>query len=493
MNKRLLLFLLILASTAVLIWLWPLSGDVFIMLDEPAQPEWPQIEISPEVPEPGGRAEVIVTDTVPWVHVLLLVADGETEETTEPILLRAQETPVGWEWHWRYTVPDSDSYELLLFHDCDKGCERWGKKSFSNTANEFRAEANTIPTKLCTVFPNPERNWHGRSGWVVELTYAQLAEEDYWGLADVAERVQTAVDQGQRVLLRVEYDQTQSIPPPDDEEALTNYLETIRRLARDERLQGMYGLIIGSGYNSLEHNALATDNPVTPEWMARVLNGYDTAVTDSDNVLAVVRAENPELRLLAGPVQPWVLDQDGSRPYAIDAPWLNYMNTLVAALDESAQAHAAAGIPLYAPDGFAIQAPGNPDSPKMAALAPALEPQTDLISSHWHGAQLGFRVYRDWLDIINSTPSTQGKPVFISASNTFGADHTGPPSENYPDGWLTTAVAEINSQPQIQSLCWFMDTFPFSDQWDDFSLTDAQGKMQAAAAEFETLLEIDGD
>jgi hypothetical protein len=166
------------------------------------------------------------------------------------------------------------------------------------------------------------------------------------------------------------------------------------------------------------------------------------------------------------------------------------MNSLVMALDEAAQAHATAGIPLHVPDGFAIQAPGNPDSPKMEGLAAADEPQTDLISSHWHGAQLGFRIYQDWLDIINSAPTTQGKPVFMTAVNTFGADNNGPPAQNYPDGWLTSAWHEINNQPQVQSLCWFADYFPVSQQWDDFSLTGAQGKMQAAAAEFELLLEI---
>lgn len=489
MNKRLILFILILAVIVIFIWLLPLSGDVFVMLDEPEEPQWPLIEVEPEVPLPGKRAELIVTDTVPWVHVLLHMENAQGRSLGEPALLRAEETPAGWEWHWRFTVPNADSYQLLLYHDCDRGCVLWGRKTFSNSANEFRSQAAGLPTKLCTIFPNPERDWHGRSGWVIELTYAQLADNEYWGVADVAQRVQTAVRQGHRVLLRVEYDQTQSLPAPADEEALMTYLNYIRRLARDDRLRGVYGLVIGSGFNSLEHNALAPDNPVTAEWAARVLNGYDTAVTAQDNVVAVVRAENPGLRVLAGAVQPWVLDQDGARPYAIDAPWLNYMNTFVASLDNAAQIHATAGIPLTAPDGFAIQAPGNPDSPKMGDLPRALEPQTDLISSNWHGAQLGFRIYRDWLDIINSASSTAGKPVYITASNTYGADNVGPPSENYPAGWLTQAMAEIDSQAQVHSLCWFADYFPYGDQWDAFSLTNPQGQMTEAALDFERILE----
>ena len=155
------------------------------------------------------------------------------------------------------------------------------------------------------------------------------------------------------------------------------------------------------------------------------------------------------------------------------------------------QARAAAGIPLAAPDGFAIDAPGNPESTKMDGLNPALEPQTDLISTTWHGAQLGFRVYQDWLDIINSQVSTQGLPLYIIASNTYGADSTGPPAQTYPDGWLTQALAEIHDQPQVQALCWFVDYFPYNDQWVDFSLTAPMGNMTIAAAEFDALLQLE--
>jgi hypothetical protein len=179
---------------------------------------------------------------------------------------------------------------------------------------------------------------------------------------------------------------------------------------------------------------------------------------------------------------------DGERPFTIDAPWLNYFHTLIAALDEAAQVHAAAGIAQAAPDGFAVQAPGNPDSPKLTEGERPLEPGLDLTSQQWNGAQIGFRVYQDWLAIINSTPTTLGKPVFITASNTFGADHAGPPSANYPSGWLTAALNEINQQPQVYALCWFVDDFTYDQQWQEFSLSNSQGKMVDAAREFDALL-----
>lgn len=463
-------------------WLLPISGDVFIMLDEkPA--EWPHIYFEPESPRPGETATVVLADTVPWVHVKALI-DGQEEAR----FLRYEPNPLGGEWFWSFTVPQSDSYELRFYHDCDQGCVDWARKGVNTAVNTNRFPAEQIPTKLGVVFPNPERDWHNRSGWVVELTYAQLAGAAYWGLDDLAARVQQSVAAGHRVLIRVDYDQGQSIP--HDEAALAVYLDYVRRLARDDRLDDAYALIIGSGYNV---NLNSQQGEIAPDWYARVFNGYGTGPRlsgdiNQDNVLAIVRAENPALRVLVGPVQPWVLDMDGALLFTPDAPWLNYFHTLIAALDEAAQEHAAAGIAQAAPDGFAIQAPGNPDSPKIEDGERPLEPGLDLLSQQWNGAQIGFRVYQDWLAVINSTPTTLGQPVYITASNTFGADHTAPPATNYPSGWLTAALAEINQQPQIYALCWFVDDFNYDQQWQAFSLSNPQGAMTDAAHEFDALL-----
>lgn len=64
-----------------------------------------------------------------------------------------------------------------------------------------------------------------------------------------------------------------------------------------------------------------------------------------------------------------------------------------------------------------------------------------------------------------------------------------PPSRNYPDGWLTTAYGVIRAEPQIRALCWFMDYIPNDTQWEWFSLTQGEGQVRAAAAEFEALLQ----
>jgi len=203
----------------------------------------------------------------------------------------------------------------------------------------------------------------------------------------------------------------------------------------------------------------------------------------------VIHQENPRTRVLVGPVRPFKMQQDGANKYAVDAPWLNYMNTLVARLDESARKKAKAGFALTAPDGFAVNAPGRPNAPELQGRAPADEPRVDLPRAAWNGAQAGFRVYRDWLAIINAYPTTRGLPLFINATNTFTPDEGIVPAQNYPRGWLTSAYEVINAEPQVQALAWFLDEDNSADgRWDAYSLTKGIGRVYDATKEFDELL-----
>lgn len=464
-------------------WLLPISGQVVVVPgDEAGALLWPRMELDPPAPQPGQEVTLRVTDAVAWTHVLLTV-DGRPAQS--------QRWPIGPEdalvWEWTFVVPADGSSTLVFYRDCDTGCVERGRRVIG--AERPAPPPHLLPTKLGVVFPNLERDWNGHSGWAVELTYAQLSAEAYWGIDDLAARVHQATNQGLRVLVRVDYHQGQSLPPADDYLALTEYLQYLERLARDDRLQDVYGYIIGSGYNSLGSNALAPDHPVTPAWYARLFNGYGEEVTHSDNAVQVIRAENPGARVLVGPVQPWNTDQSGDRTYRIDAPWLNYMNTLVALVEEAARAKAETGIPLTAPDGFAVQAPGRPGAPELAGQDGAEEPRVDMRRPEWDGAQAGFRVYRDWLGVVNAYPTTQGLPVYITSSNTYTPDEGVPPAQNYPQGWLTMALDVINDEPQVPALCWFLDDFPHDPQWDYFSLTEHPGRLIDAAEEFDALLE----
>ncbi len=466
----------------LLVALLPIKGWVVLTPREATLP-WPQIALDPPAPQPGDFVRVTVTDITPWAFVQLTVQD-------QPADVLGSDRRAGglWTWSWLFTAPEADSYDVLFYRDCHLGCVERGRLTLGRAS-----DANPIaglPTKLGVVFPSLKRNWHGRAAWVVEVTYAHQAEAAYWGVDDLATRVAAHRAQGLRVLLRVDYDQQQSLPPAGDYIALSEYLEFVRRLARDARLEEVYGFIIGADYNVAEANALAPERPVTPEWYARLFNGYGEPPSHSDNVVQTVRAVNPNLRVLVGPLRPWIFDQDGARRTEENVPWLNYMNTLVALLDETVQAKSAADIPLTAPDGFDIQAPGRPDVPEMAGYERASEPRLDLPRPAWGGAQAGFRVYRDWLALINAYTTTRGLPVYIISTNTFDREAGVPPAQNYPRGWLTAAVEVVAAEPQIVALCWFMDEFPHGDEWDYFSLTEPPGRLVDAAEEFDRLLQV---
>lgn len=466
-------------------WLLPIEGQVIIVPGDGMTVAWPQFQLAPAAPQFGETAVVTVTDVEPWAFVTLTVDGVPALALGEAV--RQGET---WTWRWSFPVPDAAGYDLRFYHDCHTGCVARGQLRVGAVIADVHPP--TVPTKLGVVLPNLARDWHGRSGWVVEITYARQSETFFWGVDDLAARVTRHYAKGLRVLVRVDYDQGQSVPPADNYVALTEYLEFLRRLARDDRLHAVYGYVLGADYNTMEANSQALGHPVTPEWYARLFNGYGEDVAHTDNALQIVRSEHPQMRVIVGPLRPWAEDLDGDLPYSIDVPWLNYMHTLVARLDAGAQAKATAGIPLTVPDGFDVQAPGNPAAPELMQGAGHLradEPRVDLRRETWGGAQAGFRVYAEWLDIINAYPHTQGLPVYIISTNTYDRAASIPPAQNYPQGWLTNALDVINAEPQIMALCWFLDDFPHSDQWDWFSLSRQPGRLVDAAAEFERLLQ----
>ena len=461
----------------VLYWLLPIRGQVTIAPDSAWAEPWPRWRISQDNGR-GGAVTVQISDVVGWRYVLATV-------NGRPIPVQVWSTLTPGYSTWAFvlpTLPADQPAEVVFYHDCDTGCQR--RSSFTLNAGVATPVSQALlPTKLGAVDASPSRNWHGRAGWDVALTYARLADQDYWGVDHLAWRVHQAQAAGLRVLVRVDYDQGQSLPPVDDAEAVADYLDYLRRLARDERLSSVYGYVLGSGYNELGSNSLDPQHAVTPAWYARLFNGYGLPAAQTDNAVQIVRAENPSVRLLVGPVRPWVTDQDGAQRATLDAPWLTYFQTLVSALDAGAQAKQAAGYALAAPDGFALHAPG-----RVGAWG-AAEPQTDQPLAEWNGAQAGFRVYRDWLAVINSVPGTRGLPAFITSTNTFVAAEGIMPAQNYPPGWLAAALAEINAQPQVQALCWFLDADGSGDpRWDGFSLSAGQGRLADAATEFDALL-----
>jgi hypothetical protein len=472
---------LLLLTALVGYWFLPINGQVAVMPGE-VTPSlvWPQIRVEPLSPQPGQPVTLEVTDIVAWANVRLTVAG-------QSIRLKDWHVNPGGTWTWQWVWTDANVGTIIFYYDCETGCVERGRMVLGN--GTVPTPARLTPTKLGVVFASPSRDWHNRSGWDVELTYARLTDPAYWGVDDLATRVQQASARGLRVLVRVDYAKGQSLPPTNDRLALSEYLQYLKRLARDERLRPVYGYIIGSGFNANDANSFAPTASVTPAWYARLFNGYGAPVAQSDNVVQTVRAENGQVRVLVGPVRPWNSDQNGERRAPIDVPWLNYMNTLVALVDQAAQAKAAAGVSFAAPDGFAVNAPGRPDAPELAGRPGSAEPRLDLRRSGWNSAEAGFRVYRDWLDIINAYSTTRGLPVYINSANTFAPDEGIAPAQNYPRGWLTNALDVIDQEPQVQALVWFLDDdFSGDTRWDGFSLTKRVGRMKDANDEFDELL-----
>lgn len=499
MNWRKWWWLILAVVVLIGYWFLPISGRVMVLPGADDVGIWPHFQFEGQPFQRGTRLIVRVTDVEPWPFVNLVV-DG------------APATPVGkaveqagtWTWTWHVTVPDEKGYTLVFYHDCHTGCIERGRTALgSPQASAMTETGSGLPTKLGLVMPHLRRDWHGRSGWAVEVTYALRAEESYWGVDDLAHRVAMHQAQGLRVLVRVEYEQRQSLPPTGDYMALTEYLAFFQRLASDNRLQGVYGYIVGSDYNTIDASALSPDRSTTPEWYARLFNGYGEEPTHTDNVLQIVRSENAATRVIVGPLRPWGLDAvemssgalsnicDGAVCYdGPDVPWLIYMDAIVRSLCAGSEAKAAVGVSLALPDGFDVQAPGRPDAPEMSGALRADEPATSLARQSWGGAEAGFRIYEDWIAVINAYPATRGTPIYIISTNTYDRETGIPPAQNYPKGWLTTAFNVVNAEPQIHALVWFLDDFPHGEEWDWFSLYEQPGRLVDAAEEFDALLEL---
>ncbi|MCG8351333.1 MAG: hypothetical protein MI924_26490 [Chloroflexales bacterium] len=485
LRRRRLFWTILLVAILGGYWLLPIRGQIVVMTDpERGEPGvWPQVWIEPPATRPGDDVTLYVRDATPWAHVKLLI-DGVERP-------RDENYPSGdgpWTWRWQFSASERPDAVAAFYHDCHTGCIKRAEVTFGGPNSVAMPSPAPLPTKLGLVFADFSRDWHGRAAWTMELTYAERQTDEVdFSIDGLARRVQQATKQGLRVLVRVAFDRQQALPPADDEVALGRFLDYCARLARDDRLQDVYGYIIGSGFNRQGENQLAPGRPTTPEWYARIFNGYQQSVARRDNIVQVMRSVRPQVRILVGPVTPWNQDQSGSLRDPFDQPWLNYFNTLVAHLDTAAQTKARAGYPLGAPDGFAFQAPGRPDSPHLG-VEPAQEPATDLYHPEWGDAQAGFRVYRDWLAIVNRYPSTRGLPAYISSTNTFTPDTGVPPAQNYPLGWLTTALDAVNSEPQLQALTWFVD-MPLGGMWNEFSMSRPLGRMHNAVSEFDLLLQ----
>ena len=187
LNIRKFWWLILIAIILLAYWLLPISGQVIVIPGTGDNLPWPQFRLDPPAPSPGSVATVVVTDIEPWAFVTLTV-------NGVPALSQGEAVRSGttWTWRWTFTVPVEEAsesgYEIMFYRDCHTGCVARGRFTVGEGMPQ-PASAATVPTKLGVVLANPSRDWHNRSGWVVEITYARKAEEFFWGVDDLAARV----------------------------------------------------------------------------------------------------------------------------------------------------------------------------------------------------------------------------------------------------------------------------------------------------------------
>lgn len=147
-----------------------------------------------------------------------------------------------------------------------------------------------------------------------------------------------------------------------------------------------------------------------------------------------IKQVQPEARVIVAPLAPWNSSQSGSGPYPPNRPWLNYMYELVNTLNDNA-------------DGYAIHAYGGRSGDS--------DPRDD--------DEMGFGVFKRWMEIIDGNPYAATKPVYLTEMN-HAADGQGStpgyPLYPYPAGYIQRLFEAINAwnvthPHKIQCACWF--------------------------------------
>lgn len=149
---------------------------------------------------------------------------------------------------------------------------------------------------------------------------------------------------------------------------------------------------------------------------------------------AAIHAVQPEAIVLAAAVAPWNASTTGAGPYAANRQWLNYFYDLSHRLGADA-------------DGFALHAYGGRGGDT--------DPRDD--------DEMGFGVYKKWMEILTGNPATANAPVYLTEMN-HAADGqsatAGYPKYAYPAGYMQKLFEEIGTYNQthanpIRAACWF--------------------------------------
>ncbi len=147
-----------------------------------------------------------------------------------------------------------------------------------------------------------------------------------------------------------------------------------------------------------------------------------------------IKQVQPQACVLVAALAPWNASQSGVGPYPSNRQWLNYMYQLVNTLNDDT-------------DGYAIHAYGGRGGDS--------DPRDD--------DEMGFGVFKKWMEIIDNNPYAVSKPVYLTEMN-HAADGQGAtpgyPLYDYPAGYIQKLFEAINDWNEththmIQCACWF--------------------------------------
>lgn len=250
----------------------------------------------------------------------------------------------------------------------------------------------------------------GKTGWSVELTHTVPV---FFDLTHA--QGQSIVNEGFTLMLRIDYDPFTGQTLPKTPAQVTSYAAGCAAIATDFRdICSHY--IIGNEYNASFGGTVTAAQAEAAYRAAR----------------SAILGVQPEAIVIVGAVAPYNATLSGSGPYPSNRPWLNYFHELVHRLGGDAGA-------------FAIHAYGGRGGDT--------DPRDD--------NDMGFAVYEDWMEIIESHPGAAARPVYLTEMNHAVDGGTGGfPANSYDAGFIQRCFEEIAAwnaaRPHnIRAACWF--------------------------------------
>lgn len=317
---------------------------------------------------------------------------------------------------------------------------------------------------------HPDRELHSSPSCSIELVYQNDPPAGF-AIADARERVTMARAKGDiAVFLRVDYQQGQTLPPTNDEEALLRYIDFSKEIAADTILGQSAGIISGNETN-LSNEWRVSGIPLTPRWVARVVFGSGTAKTRTDNVYSSVRDVNPNILVFSPAVGPFSPESTGELSYTPPdgrdqlTPWETYQYEL-AYRSYRNNGHTPTNDVFLAMHTYSRVGVDGTEN------GGAFEPQSDIrentFGSHWGTQSLDDMLYAIKKANRNRNPAG----IVISEWNSLT---DAAPIQNYPKGLEQQTVSYINGLGvRVLGFACFVDQ-DYGGMWVETAMTGYLG------------------